>query len=76
METKTAAIELYSVGLCYASACAPGDAGRDDVEMAANRIAPTGIAPWRVADEPFQDGAANPHACEDDETRKHWLLWC
>lgn len=66
--------EVYALGLCYASVCAPKDMPREEVEMRTQWAAPTGIGEgWKVADEPFSGGEANPH---DRSCGRHWLLVC
>lgn len=70
-------VEIYSVGLCYASVCAPADMSAEVVAHAVNQQHPTGIgSQWQVADEPFGNGAPNPSPCNDNPERQHWLLAC
>lgn len=66
-------VNVYSVGMCYASVCAPQDMERDEVERQTNQAHPTGVGPWHIADEPFHTGEANPH---DAGCGNHWLLVC
>lgn len=71
-------VEIYSSGLCRASVCAPATMAGDDVAKAVNTQMPTGIENrWKISDDPtFKSGQTNPCQCEQDETRKHWLLDC
>jgi hypothetical protein len=69
-------VDVYSVGLCYASACATTDVPREEVERAVQRSHPSGVAPWKVADELFRTGEPNPCPCNSDEGKQHWLLVC
>jgi hypothetical protein len=71
-------IDVYSVGICCASACAPSAATREDVERAVNLTHPTGIrSRWTISDDPtFAGGEPMPHPCNMDPGRRHWLLNC
>jgi hypothetical protein len=69
-------VQIYAVGLCYASACAGADIDREQVERAVNYRYPTGVGPWHIADEPFATGQPNPCPCNDVPNRQHWLLCC
>lgn len=70
-------VEVYKVGLCYLSACAPKALDKPDVEMAVNDQSPTGLDHgWSVSDEPFSGGQTNPCECNHDAARQHWLLSC
>lgn len=71
-------VQPYSVGICYASACAPWDATPEEIEQAVNLKHPTGLAHgWRISDEPtFSGGEPNPCDCNDNPDRRHWLLSC
>lgn len=67
----------YNVGICMASACAPKNLPREEVEDQVNAEHPTGIrSRWTIADEDFQDGTPNGAVCHDDPDRVHWLLSC
>lgn len=73
-------VEVYSVGLCYLSACAPPDMSAEQVEKRVNEIYPTGIkSRWTIAeDELFANSDVKNGGlttCERGETR-HWLLSC
>lgn len=71
-----AVFEVYSEGPCALSVCTTLTE-RADVEQAANRERPTGIASrWEVSPEAFRTGEPNPHPCERAGHRRHWLLRC
>jgi len=71
------AVEIYTQGLCYASACVEAGLTLEEIERAANIESPTGIkSRWAIAEGPFADGTPNPTPCENDATRKHVLLVC
>lgn len=69
-------VRVYAVGLVYASACVPADMPREEVEKQVNLQHPTGVTPWKIADEPFRSGEANPHPCQDKADHLHYLLSC
>lgn len=70
-------VEVYSVGLCFASACASIDTTREEVEETVNWQHPTGLeSRWRIHDGCFASGDPNPNPCESDNTKQHWLLSC
>lgn len=70
-------IEIYSKGLVHLSVCAPKSMQREVVEARVNEQHPTGLDHgWQVSNDEFRDGAANPHTCEDDPDRQHWLMVC
>lgn len=73
-----APVYVYSKGLVCCSVCAPGDMDADAVAAAVNREHPTGIDNgWSVStDETFITGQPNPCPCEDEPSRRHWLLEC
>jgi hypothetical protein len=50
----------------------------EDVERITNTYHPTGISSqWVMSDDPtFKDGTPNPCACNEDKTRRHFLLSC
>lgn len=75
---ETNKVELYSVGICHASACAPEAMTGDEVADAANGIQPTGLDHgWAISsDETFRSGQPNPCVCNSDAGRRHWLLSC
>ena len=39
-------INIYGVGLCYASVCAPKDMPVEEIERQLNEAHPTGVGPW------------------------------
>jgi hypothetical protein len=71
-------VQVYSVGVVCASACAPVDMPREEVERAVNAQCPTGIASrWQIStDETFANGDPMPRECNSDPGRQHWLLNC
>jgi len=71
-------ITLYSVGLCYASACAANDVPPEEIVARANAEHPTGVGPWTLSyDETFASGDPNPNPCNDKPgTHQHVLLNC
>lgn len=69
-------VEIYAAGLFYLSLCASSDIEVNQIELQANLEYPTGVSPWSIADENFRDGSKNPHQCEKDESRLHYLLSC
>ena len=71
-----AAVNIYAWGACYLSCCATKTFDRDAVEHDVNKQHPTGVGPWTVSGENFKTGEPNPHQCEDDESRQHWLMSC
>jgi hypothetical protein len=76
--TTSAAIEIYSHGLCYASVCAPKEMPLADVAAELNRQLPTGISfPWKPDEAPtFRGGQPNPCPCAKDPSRVHRLFSC
>ena len=78
MTTVSIEVNVYAMGLVMASCCAPAAASREEVEQAVNRREPTGVASdWRIADDQtFKTGEPNPHPCEKDASRLHYLLSC
>lgn len=71
-------IQVYSSGLCYCSVCAPKEMEAAEVAEATNGANPTGLDHgWSVSSDPtFRSGQSNPCACEQDNSRRHWLLNC
>lgn len=70
-------IEVYSVGLVYASVCAKADLPPEEVERLVNEVSPTGISSrWTISPEKFRTGEDNPHQCETHSDRKHYLMVC
>ena len=71
-------IEVYAVGLCCASVCAPASLPRGDVETMVNIMEPTGIGSgWQISEHAtFKGGEPNPCPCQHNPERQHWLLNC
>lgn len=71
-------VEMYSIGICAASVCAPQDMNPKDVVRICNETSPTGISSdWELSkDKTFKNGEPHPCACESDHSRRHWLLVC
>ena len=82
-------VNVYSMGLVMASVCAPSNMAGDEVAAAVNEqdadsLRGVGLAKhaghtpqWGVSDDAnFRTGQTNPCPCEDDPSRKHWLLEC
>lgn len=74
----TDTVNVYALGIVCASVCAPEHLDAEQVADALNRQEPTGISSrWRVSDDPqFRSGQTNPCPCEQDSSRRHWLLSC
>lgn len=68
----------YAIGLVCVSACAPEGFSAERVEAEVNAQVPTGVeSMWKISKDPtFAGGEPNPCQCNDDPTRKHWLLSC
>ncbi len=67
----------YSIGSCFMSVCAAGDALKEEIEEAANNRAPTGLSHgWEIHSKKFVSGEPNPCPCTHHPERKHWLLSC
>lgn len=74
-----AKIDIYSMGPCAMSVCAPQGMTGAEVAAAANEKSPTGIqSQWAPSEDPtFQHGETNPCACNGEPlSRLHWLLSC
>jgi len=72
-------VQVYSVGLVRASACAPADTTRDEIERVVNLEHPTGIGSrWQISeDSMFSGGEPMPAPCDQNpDGRRHWLLNC
>ncbi len=70
-------IDVYAIGLCYASVCADKQMTKVMVEDYMNVLEPAGTSlSWTIAEEPFNDGSPNPNQCETDSNKQHWLLDC
>ena len=70
-------VTVYTEGLVNVSVCAPGDMPVHKVEAEVNRTHPTGIeSRWSVTEPQFSGGQANGCVCDQDPSRRHWLLCC
>lgn len=71
-------VDVYAVGLCYASACAPKDMPPELVERAVNLAHPTGVGPWTLSrDAEWASGDDQPSPCEREPGKRvHFLLEC
>lgn len=71
-------INIYASGLVYCSVCAPTDMPEDELTNLVNtkNYLGTDDLRWEKADEPFRSGEANPHVCEQNLNRKHYLFSC
>jgi len=75
-------VNIYGLGVCYASVCAPDSMEPDEVERAVNEeidrlTGDTSELRWGISDDQhFATGETNPCACGTDPHRKHWLLSC
>jgi hypothetical protein len=66
---------IYSTGVVYASVCSSLSA--EDTAQRLNTEMPSGVQPWKLADEPFNNGAPNPCLCDrNPKTHKHYLFNC
>ena len=70
-------INIYAVGICYASVCAHESVSIEKIGEALNAQYPTGAeSRWIHCAEKFKDGSDNPHNCEKSEDYKHYLFNC
>ena len=70
-------VEIYADGIVSCSVCAGKELSREEVAGEVNRMNPTGIgSQWGVAEDDFASGEKNGKECENDKTRKHYLLHC
>ncbi len=69
---------IYSSGVVCASVCAPKEMPVTEIEEDVNLQLPTGIdSKWKISkDATFKTGEKNPHECEKDEKKLHYLLNC
>jgi hypothetical protein len=72
------AVVIYSNGIVHCSVCVEKDLSREEIEAQVNAANPAGTTHgWKIDEEPFAEGAANPHPCEDaPEERLHYLMVC
>lgn len=65
---------VYASGICQASVCT--SLSIDEATERLNCELPTGISSqWRVSDESFHDGGANPRPCDGEPTTHVHLLF-
>ena len=71
-------INVYSIGLCYASVCVDKNQSIEDVTTELNATHPTGISSnWKLSKNThFATGATNPCQCEQYPDRLHYLFSC
>jgi hypothetical protein len=70
-------VECYAVGIVNISCCALKSLSSEDVATHVNKLHPSGIGPWTIAEEKtFAGGDAIPNQCEHNKDRQHWLLHC
>lgn len=70
-------VTFYSKGIVvHLSVCAPEAMTGEEVAERANKMQPTGVGPWEVAEEAFRTGEPNPAPCNTEPGHKHWLLTC
>lgn len=72
-------IQIYAYGLVYCSVCAPKTMSREDIEEEVNASSPTGISSsWKISKDEFFKGDTRKNGCdcEDDDSRRHWLMVC
>ncbi|MES2409674.1 MAG: hypothetical protein V4509_05250 [Patescibacteria group bacterium] len=70
-------IDIYAKGIVACSICSPKEKSIEDIEVEVNAELPTGISSqWKIANENFMTGEKNPHECENDKDRLHYLLKC
>jgi hypothetical protein len=69
-------VTVYSLGICSCSVCS-SIAEPEELTRVVNLINPTGLDhPWSISEQPFRTGEANPHQCEKEPNRKHYLFEC
>ena len=70
-------IKIYAYGLCYCSICADENLSINEINDYINAHNPTGInSKWKKTEEDFRDGTMNPHSCETEKNRLHYLFVC
>lgn len=70
-------VKVYSTGVCYCSVCADKDLTLTEVESIVNGINHTGLkSKWKISTEDFMTGEKNPHECEKDSSKLHYLMVC
>lgn len=70
-------INVYAYGIVHLSVCVPAEMTQENIVEEVNKEHPTGISHgWEISSESFKTGEANPHICEKDNLRKHYLMVC
>jgi len=70
-------IEIYRMGIVHCSVCVPKEMTREEIVAAVNNKAPTGISNgWLIHEDKFRTGEENPHTCEVNSSRLHYLMVC
>lgn len=70
-------VEIYANGIVYCSVCADSKLSKEEISDEVNTMNPTGVpSRWAVSEDDFASGAKNGKECENDKTRKHYLLHC
>lgn len=70
-------VNVYAGGVVCCSVCVPREMPREQVETEVSEENPTGLDHgWKISDEPFSDEQPNPHPCERDAERLHYLMVC
>lgn len=74
----TERVLVYSEGILRCSVCVADDATSQEIELAVSDLNPTGLAHgWQISKEAvFATGESNPHPCEKEPGRTHWLMEC
>jgi hypothetical protein len=71
-------VDIYSpYGIVHCSVCVPKGMTKKQIEEAVNILNPTGTSTkWEIDENSFNDGSKNPHICESDKNKKHYLMVC
>lgn len=70
-------IRVYAHGVVHLSVCVPAEMTREAIAQEVNSRYPTGISSqWEISEEPFRTGESNPCVCNEDKSRKHYLMVC
>ena len=70
-------ITIYANGCVYCSVCADKKLSVKEITEYVNSANFTGIdSKWKLAKENFEGGDKNPHTCEKDGNKKHYLFVC
>jgi hypothetical protein len=71
-------MEIYAVGLCCLSVCAPSSVPLSEITAFVNRERPTGIESlWQPSTDPtFKTGHPNPCLCNTKPDHHHYLFNC